>query len=120
MPMTREQALIRREEMMIDTAWRDKFMAGDADARREMHAVSVAIAGNDGPPPGWNFAMSSLFQGPLFEVVVGSISPVHSSRSPCHTIRSVWQSRIRRSRSGSSAPRSARSMRGGRSARSSR
>lgn len=46
--MTRDMAIARKAELMADNAWAERYIAGDAAARREMAAVNQIIAGEDG------------------------------------------------------------------------
>ena len=48
--MTKEQAVARKSELMADTVWRDKFLAGGSAEKREMSALNVLIVGE---APSW-------------------------------------------------------------------
>lgn len=43
--MTRDQAIARRNELSKDSAWVKKYLAGDAEAGREMLQINTIIAG---------------------------------------------------------------------------
>src|ERR1019366_997517 len=44
--MTQEAAQARRTELMNDTAWKARFLAGDAEAKREMTGLNTLITGS--------------------------------------------------------------------------
>lgn len=41
--MTRDQAQVRKSELMADTAWRDRYMAGGTNEAKEMTALNTLI-----------------------------------------------------------------------------
>ncbi len=45
--MTREQAQAKLSELKHDTAWANRFLAGDVAAKREMEALTILISGDD-------------------------------------------------------------------------
>lgn len=45
--MTREQAIARKQELMGDKSWADRYLAGDVAANREMTALLTIITGDD-------------------------------------------------------------------------
>jgi hypothetical protein len=44
-PTTREGATARKAELMADTAWRDRYLKGDLQAKQEMTALNTMIDG---------------------------------------------------------------------------
>lgn len=44
-PMTREMAIARKNDLMADVAWRDRYLAGGAPEKREMEAITKIIVG---------------------------------------------------------------------------
>jgi len=44
-PMTRDEAVARKADLMSDTVWRDAFLKGDKAKAREMEALNIIIVG---------------------------------------------------------------------------
>jgi len=48
-PMTRDEAVARKADLMSDTVWRDAFLKGDKAKAREMEALNIIIVGVAAP-----------------------------------------------------------------------